>query len=121
MMTQVIYLLFLFVFLWLGILTYFFFFRKKPHRVTDNKSGGRFRFNLVRFNPFSDTGGEQSFVVSLLDGGGNGILLTSLHGRGVTRIYAKKVTAGKADQELSSEEKLALKEAINDSQINNEQ
>jgi hypothetical protein len=121
MMTGVVYLFFFILFLWQGILTYFFFFRKKSRPPVAIQSAGDFHFNLVRFNPFSDTGGEQSFVVSLLDGGGNGILLTSLHGRGVTRIYAKKVTAGKTDQELSHEERQALTEALNNSQNNNEQ
>jgi hypothetical protein len=71
-----------------------------------------FRVGLVKFSPFSDTGGDQSFVISLLDGGGNGILITSLHARGVTRLYAKKVTDGKTDQSLSLEEKEALRQVI---------
>jgi len=104
----------LIIFIWLAAITYFLI---RIHRRFKSPTAlfpvAGLRFSLVRFNPFSDTGGEQSFVLSLLDGVGNGILLTSLHGRGMTRIYAKKVTAGKADQELSAEEKSALSQALN--------
>lgn len=75
-------------------------------------SDSQFNIGLVKFNPFSDTGGEQSFVVSLLDRHGSGILITSLHGRGITRLYAKKVTGGHCDQELSAEEKQALTQTL---------
>ena len=103
----------IFLFIWNSILTFLYFRNLKTrHTLPVTISNSQFFFSLHRFNPFSDTGGEQSFVVSLLDRGGNGILLTSLHGRGITRIYAKKVNAGKADQELSAEERNALTEAL---------
>ncbi len=106
--------LFLILLIWLLILSYFVFrWHRHSRRSSSPVSSSGFRFSLLRFNPFSDTGGEQSFVLSLLDGGGNGILLTSLHGRGTTRFYAKRVIAGKTDQELSAEEKKALSEALN--------
>ena len=67
---------------------------------------------IVKFNPFSDTGGDQSFVMSLLDGGDNGIVLTSLHNRSTTRWYVKYVKGGKGvDYQLSEEEKRAIKTA----------
>ena len=71
------------------------------------------RLGLVRFNPFpvSDTGGNQSFAIALLDEGENGFIITSLHSRNGTRIYAKAVVAGKVDAQLSSEETQALDEA----------
>src|SRR3990170_8719497 len=37
------------------------------------------RVGLVRFNPFSDTGGNQSFTLALLDGHDNGLVMTSLY------------------------------------------
>jgi hypothetical protein len=69
-------------------------------------------FSLVKYNPFADTGGEQSFILTLLNGEKNGMIITSLHGRGVTRFYAKQINHGLADQELSAEEKHALTQAI---------
>ena len=66
---------------------------------------------LVRFNPFDDTGGDQSFALALLDGRGDGVVISSLHGRTGTRFYAKPVKAGTSTLSLSDEEVQALKQA----------
>lgn len=72
------------------------------------------KIGFLRFNPFSDTGGEQSFVLSLLDGEDNGIIVSSLHSRGATRIYAKPVKKGRGeDIKLSKEEEIVVKKASN--------
>lgn len=68
------------------------------------------RVGLLRYNPFSDTGGDQSFVLSMLDGGDNGVVLSSLHGRESTRVYAKTVKKGKGEPfVLSKEEEESIK------------
>ena len=70
------------------------------------------KVGILRFNPFADTGGEQSFVLSVLDGTDTGVVLTSLHSRGVTRWYIKNVKEGKGvDYDLSEEELKAIKQA----------
>ena len=70
------------------------------------------KVGLVRFNPFKDTGGDQSFILSLLDGRDNGVVISGLFSRSGTRWYAKRVREGKGvEYELSEEEKKALKEA----------
>jgi len=70
------------------------------------------RIGLVRFNPFAETGGDQSFCLAVLDGQGSGLVITSLHSRDTTRVYAKPVKKGKASgYELSAEEKRAIKNA----------
>jgi len=69
------------------------------------------KVSLVRFNPFSDTGGNQSFVVALLNHHNDGVVISSLHGREGTRIYAKPVLAGKSKYNLSTEEIMAIEEA----------
>lgn len=66
---------------------------------------------FVRFNPYADTGGNQSFCLCLLDEKDNGLLITSYHSREQTRIYCKQVKAGETEHELSKEEKQALKQA----------
>ncbi len=66
------------------------------------------RIGLVRFNPFEDTGGNQSFALALLDAEDDGIVMSSLHSRGSTRIYAKAVAAGRPEAALSDEEAEAL-------------
>ena len=71
------------------------------------------RVGLTRFNPFEgDTGGNQSFVLALLDGRGDGFVVSSLHARAVTRLYAKSVSGGTSEAALSDEESAALKQAL---------
>lgn len=70
------------------------------------------KIGLVRFNPFKDTGGDQSFILSLVDGNDTGVIISGLYSRSGTRWYAKRVVKGKSlDHELSEEERKALKEA----------
>lgn len=70
------------------------------------------KIGLVRFNPFKDTGGDQSFILSLVDGKDTGVIISGLYARTGTRWYAKRVIKGKStEHELSEEEKRALKEA----------
>ncbi len=70
------------------------------------------RTGLVRYNPFEDTGGNQSFAVALLDANGDGVVISSLHARQNTRIYAKSVVGGRAEAALSDEESEALRQAM---------
>jgi len=70
------------------------------------------RLGIVRFNPFSDTGGSQSFTIAILDGKDNGIIMTSLYARTGNRWYIKHIKLGVSeDVELSKEEQSAIKKA----------
>jgi len=70
------------------------------------------RVGVVRFNPFADTGGDQSFAIALLDAEGNGIVLSSLHSRTDTRVFAKQVQSGRSRHALSDEEQDAIRKAL---------
>lgn len=70
------------------------------------------RVGLVRFNPFEDTGGNQSFALALIDAGGDGVIVSSLHSRTGTRVYAKSIYSGRSDGALSDEEAEALRLAL---------
>lgn len=70
------------------------------------------RIAMQRYNPYGDTGGDQSFTIVILDGRLNGFLLTSLHSRSGTRVYTKKIISGKSDLELSKEEKEVLAQSM---------
>ena len=67
---------------------------------------------LVRFNPFEDTGSDQSFAIALLDERRDGIVMSSLHGRANTRLFAKPVEGGTSRHTLSDEEAQAIRIAI---------
>ncbi len=65
---------------------------------------------LKRFNPFGDTGGDQSFLLAILDGNKDGIVITSLHSRENTRFYVKSVKGGVGlDHPLSTDEQKIIK------------
>lgn len=66
------------------------------------------KVGLVRFNPFKELGGDQSFALTILDGDNSGIIITGLHTRDRTRIYMKKIMEGKSDHDLSVEETKSL-------------
>ncbi len=59
---------------------------------------------VVRYDAFGDMGGRLSWSLALLDDGGNGVVLTSIHGRSEARTYAKNLTAWACDQAMSPEE-----------------
>jgi len=72
------------------------------------------KVGLVRYNPFKDTGGDQSFILSLVDKNDTGVIISGLYSRSGLRWYAKKVHNGRSvEHELSDDEKKALKEAGN--------
>ena len=70
------------------------------------------KVGVIRYNPFSDTGGDQSFAIALLDALGNGVVLSSLHSRTDTRVFAKAVQNGRSKYQLSDEEQDAIKKAL---------
>lgn len=70
------------------------------------------KVGLKKYNPFGETGGDQSFSLCLLDMDENGFVLTSLHTRDRTRVYIKPIVSGSSKYDLSDEEKLALKSAL---------
>jgi hypothetical protein len=70
------------------------------------------KVGVVRYSAFSDTGGDQSFAIALLDSEGTGIIVSSLHSRADTRVFAKPVQAGRSRYPLSDEEQDAIRKAL---------
>jgi hypothetical protein len=83
------------------------------HEYLEVRSRGSLQHvGMVRFNPFEDTGSDQSFAIALLDDRRDGIVLSSLHGRGQTRVFAKPVEGGESTHTLSDEEAQAIRIAV---------
>ncbi|HUQ42405.1 MAG TPA: DUF4446 family protein [Candidatus Limnocylindrales bacterium] len=70
------------------------------------------KVGVIRYNPFADAGGDQSFAIALLDSEGTGVVVSSLHSRTETRIFAKPVQRGRSTYPLSDEEQQAIKKAL---------
>jgi hypothetical protein len=91
-------------------------FEKLSQELNNLKRESNFavqKVGVVRFNPFSSVGSDQSFSVALLDKNDDGLVITSLFSREGNRVYAKPVKASQSDYLLSSEEKSAIEKAKN--------
>lgn len=74
---------------------------------------GLHKVGFLRFNPFKDVGGNQSFAIALLNGKNNGIVISSLYTREGTRVYSKAIAEGKAEKfPLTEEEEQVIKMAL---------
>lgn len=89
-----------------------FNFRKEFSEFKNISKSDISKVGIIKFNPFSETGGDHSFSLALLDGHKNGIIITSLHTRERTRVYLKEIFDGKSKIDLSNEEKKALNIAL---------
>ncbi len=69
---------------------------------------------LVRFNPFGEVGGNQSFAVAIVNEEGDGVVFSSLYSRERMSVFAKQVMQGKSDIELSPEEQSVITDAQRD-------
>jgi len=67
--------------------------------------------HIMRFNPFSDQGSNQSFAIGMLNEEGDGLVMSSLYSRDRMSVFAKPVRGGKSEYELSTEEKEVLSKA----------
>lgn len=78
-------------------------------RVHDLAFLGLHKVGMVRFNPFRDIGGDQSFSIALLDGKNNGLVLSSMYSREGVRVYTKSIIQGDSEKhQLTEEEKKAI-------------
>jgi hypothetical protein len=68
--------------------------------------------SVVRYDAFGEMGGRLSFTAALLDDAGDGLVITSIHGRSEARTYAKGIKAGRSEQSLSPEEEQSIELAM---------
>jgi hypothetical protein len=80
--------------------------------LTERSATSIQHIGMVRFNPFDDTGSDQSFAIALLDDRRDGLVISSLHGRSNTRVFAKPVEGGASRHALSDEETQAIRIAV---------
>jgi len=75
---------------------------------------------VARYSAFDDTGSDQSFSLALVDGHGNGAVITALHGRDEGRTYAKPLINGQSRYVLTDEEKQVVAEALREIALSKE-
>ncbi len=86
---------------------------KQIETIKEKDPSNLCNFSLIRFNPFADAGGNQSFCVAILDNKKNGVVITSLYSRDGNRVYGKTIKNGECEYDLLKEEQQAIKEALN--------
>lgn len=85
--------------------------KKEFKKISEQSKACIQKVGIVRYNPFSDTGSNQSFSIALLDSDNNGMVITSLYSRDGNRVYAKPIKNSKSEYSLSEEENKAIKKA----------
>jgi len=96
-------------------------FEKLSEELENLKKESQFsiqKIGLVRFNPFKEIGGDQSFSVALLDSNNSGVVITSLYTREGNRVYGKPIEVGSSKYLLSEEENQALEIAKKNAENN---
>jgi len=66
---------------------------------------------LVKYDAFSQMGGQLSFVLALLDENNNGFIINSVHSLNGCYCYSKEIVNGSCEIELGDEEFEALSQA----------
>jgi hypothetical protein len=85
--------------------------RDEVERLRRHTSGALRQPVVVRYDAFGDMGGRMSWSLALVDERGNGVVLTSIHGRSDARAYAKGLQEWTCEQPLSPEEDKAVEAA----------
>lgn len=65
----------------------------------------------IRFNPFPDQGGNQSFAISFQNEDGDGVVISSLYARERMSVFAKPIKKGSSTYELTDEEREVINKA----------
>ncbi len=63
---------------------------------------------MVRFNPFPNIGGNQSFSFAILDGNKDGAIITGFYSHEGSSVYGKPIKNGKSEYALIKEEEEAI-------------
>jgi hypothetical protein len=79
---------------------------------TSGTSGSLGNVALVRYDAFTEMSGRMSFSLALLNERGDGVTISAIAAPTDTRVYAKGITGGKGEQELSPEERQAVAAAL---------
>ena len=94
--------------------------KKILERIASLEKSSKISFQKIgmkRFNPFGDVGGNQSFVLAILDKKNDGFVVSSLYTREGNRVYAKALKDGKSEYPLSKEEEEIIFKAIENKEI----
>ncbi|PZE19079.1 DUF4446 family protein [Paenibacillus xerothermodurans] len=67
---------------------------------------------IHRYNAFAGSGSDLSFSLAFIDDNRDGIVITGIHNRDETYVYAKPLLRGESTYTLSPEEKEAINQCL---------
>ncbi|WP_281883283.1 DUF4446 family protein [Paenibacillus sp. YYML68] len=67
---------------------------------------------VMRYNAFGDSGSDLSFSVAIVDQELNGVVISGIHNREETYVYAKPLEQGRSKYTLSPEEREAVSRSL---------
>ncbi|RKN86047.1 DUF4446 family protein [Paenibacillus ginsengarvi] len=70
------------------------------------------KIGVVRYNAFGERGSDLSFSVAFLSDNQDGVVLSGIHNRDETHMYAKPISAGQSVYRLTPEEKDAIIQSL---------
>jgi hypothetical protein len=70
------------------------------------------RVGITRYNAFGDLSSNLSFSIALMNELQDGVVLTGIHNRDETHMYAKPIAGGQSEYRLSPEEKEAISQCV---------
>lgn len=86
--------------------------RQEIRNLQEDFTGTLQKVGILRYDAFSEMGGNLSFALTLLDGNNNGYIINSMHSREGCYNYIKEIVKGESYIELSEEEAESLERAI---------
>lgn len=86
-------------------------FREELNKEKERNNLALRKMGLIRYNPFKESGGDQSFSLALLEENDNGFVLTSIYTNEGVRVFLKPILKGDSKYQLSKEEQEAIKKA----------
>lgn len=85
--------------------------QKQLDQVKDVQQQEKGRVGILRYNAFADQGSDLSFSIAVVNASQDGVVISGLHSRENTYVYAKPISKGESNYTLTPEERKAIAEA----------
>lgn len=85
--------------------------QKELEQMKEVQQQEKGRVGVLRYNAFADQGSDLSFSIAIVNASKDGVVISGLHSRENTYVYAKPVNKGESNYTLTPEERQALAEA----------
>ena len=81
-------------------------------RLSESVRLAKGKVGVVRYNAFQGQGNDLSFSVAVVNDRQDGVVISGIHNREETYVYAKPLEKGSSTYSLSEEERKAISQAV---------